>query len=332
MAGAVNAVGTEDGAASAEAGLPRRRPAILLTQPFAAPVEAALAAAYEIHRLPAATASAVPAADRIRAVVTGGAFGLPRALMDELPALEIVAVSGIGTDAIDLDQARTRGVRVTTTPGVLTDDVADMAMGLILATLRRLSANDALVKAGRWPTERPPLARKVTGKRLGLLGLGRVGRAIARRAEGFAMPVSYSDLRAFDDVPYRFVPALADLAREVDVLVVAASGGPRSSGLVDAAVLDALGPDGVLINVARGSVVDEEALVAALAEGRLGGAGLDVFADEPNVPAGLRHGPNVVLQPHQASATLETRLAMGDVILANLAAHFDGRPPPTAVV
>jgi len=320
---------------TAGGGKPRRRPALLLTQPFAAPIEAALEADYDVHRLHTAQ-------DRngfvgkigagIRAVVTGGAFGLPRDLMDSLPALEIVSISGIGTDAVDLVQARARGVRVTTTPGVLTDDVADMAMGLILATQRRLCTGDRFVRAGRWPTERLPLARKVTGKRLGILGLGRVGRAIARRAVGFEMAVAYSDLRAFDDVSYRFVASVEQLAAEVDVLVVAASGGPRSQGLVGTRVLDALGPDGTLINVARGSVVDEPALIAALGDGRLGGAGLDVFADEPHVPEALRRCENVVLQPHHASATLETRLAMGEIILANLAEHFAGRSPPTAVV
>jgi lactate dehydrogenase-like 2-hydroxyacid dehydrogenase len=268
----------------------------------------------------------------VRGVVTGGAFGLPRVMMDSLPKLEIIAINGIGTDAVDLDETRRRGIRVTTTPNVLTDDVADMAMGLILATSRLLCSGDRFVRAGRWPTGKFPLARKVTGKRLGLIGLGRVGRAIARRAEGFNMVVSYTDIRSFEDVQYLFVRTLEELARASDVLVVAASGGPQSKGIVNRAVLNALGAEGILINVGRGSIVDEPALVAALTEGRLGGAGLDVFADEPNVPEALWRMDNVVLQPHQASATIETRLAMGELILANLAAHFAGQPLLTAAV
>ena len=254
------------------------------------PIEAGLDEAYEIHRLYAAgdrDALLAEVGPRVRGIVTGGALGVPRAMMDALPALEIIAVNGIGTDAVDLERARGRGIRVTTTPNVLTDDVADMAMGLLLATSRRLCAGDRFVRAGQWPTGKVPLARKVTGKRLGVLGLGRVGRAIARRAECFDMAIAYTDVRWFDDVPYRFVPTLAGLAEASDVLVVAAAGGPQSRGIVGEAVLNALGPDGILINVGRGSIVDEPALVAALAEGRLGGAGLDVFVDEPNVPEAL---------------------------------------------
>jgi hydroxypyruvate reductase len=222
-------------------------------------------------------------------------------------------------------------VRVTTTPDVLTDDVADMAIALLLAAFRRLCEGDRFVRAGRWPSAGLPVARRVTGKRLGILGLGRIGRAIARRAEPFAMPVSYTDLRAAEGVSYRFVADLVDLARDVDALVVAASGGAGSKHLVNTTVLNALGPEGVLINVARGSVVDEVALVAPLVDGRLGGAGLDVFANEPNVPSELWRMERVVLQPHRASATLETRADMGDLLVANLAAHFAGQALPAAV-
>ncbi len=177
-----------------------------------------------------------------------------------------------------------------------------------------------------------PLARKVSGKRLGILGLGRIGRAIARRAEGFDMPIAYTDVSPIGGVPYPFVAKLRDLAAVSQVLIIAASGGAQSAGIVDSGVLHALGPDGILVNVARGSVVDQPALIAALRERRLGGAGLDVFADEPHVPEELWSLDNVVLQPHQASATVETRLAMGEVVVANLAAHFAGKPLPSAVV
>lgn len=310
------------------------RPAILLMQPFLQPIEDRLEGAYTVHRLYRAQnrqAFLAEVGPSVRGVVTGGARGISQAMMDALPALEIIAVNGIGTDAVDLDRAHQRGIRVTTTPDVLTDDVADLAMGLLLAVSRRICANDHFVRSGRWPTGGVPLARKVTGKRVGILGLGRVGRAVARRAQAFDMSIAYTSAHRHEDVSFRFVPALEDLAKDSDVLVVTVSGGPRTQGIVNATVLAALGPDGILINVARGSVVDESAVVASLVEGRLGGAGLDVFADEPHVPEALWKLDNVVLQPHQGSATFETRIAMGDLILANLAAHFAGNPLPTPV-
>ncbi len=311
------------------------KPDILLIEPMMPETEARLDAAYQVHRLfreadPAALLARV--GPSIRAIVTGGGAGASNQIVDALPALEIIAINGIGTDAVDLEWARARGVRVTTTPEVLTDDVADMAIGLMLAVARRLCVGDRFVREGRWPGGSMPLGRKVSGKRLGVVGLGRVGRAIARRAEGFGMTIAYTDLRSMDGIEYRYHPTLEALARESDFLVVAASGGPGSRGIVNAAVLDALGPQGVLVNVARGSVVDEPALVAALSAGRLGGAGLDVFAHEPNVPAALWHMENVVLEPHQASATIETRRAMADLVLRNLEAQFAGQEPPTAVV
>jgi hydroxypyruvate reductase len=310
------------------------KPDLLLMQAMLARTENAMAQICEVQRLFAAPdreAFFDSIAPRIRAVATGGTLGLPRKFMDRLPVLEIIAINGIGTDAVDLEEARKRGVRVTTTPDVLTDDVADMAMTLLLAAYRRLCEGDRFVRAGRWPSAGLPVARRVTGKRLGILGLGRIGRAIARRAEAFSMPISYTDLRPAENVNYRFVSNLVELAGQVDALVVAASGGAGSKHLVDTAVLNALGPEGLLINIARGSVVDETALIAALAEGRLGGAGLDVFADEPRVPEALWGMEQVVLQPHRASATLETRADMGDVLVANLAAHFAGQIPSALV-
>jgi lactate dehydrogenase-like 2-hydroxyacid dehydrogenase len=208
-----------------------------------------------------------------------------------------------------------------------------MALGLILATLRRLCVGDRFVRSGRWAgKEALPLATKFTGKRLGIVGLGRIGRAIARRASAFDAVIAYTGRRAHADVPYRFEPSLVALARDSDILVIAVTGGPGTRGLIDREVLEALGPKGVLINVARGTVVDEAALVEALRQGRLGGAGLDVFQDEPYVPEVLFGLEQVVLQPHQASATHETREAMGQLVLDNLAAHFSGQPLLTPVV
>lgn len=311
------------------------KPEIILVEPMMAAIEAKLDAAYTVHRLSAAPDRAALLAEvgpRVRAIATGGGTGASRALVEALPNLGIIAINGIGTDAVDLVHAKERGIRVTTTPGVLTDDVADLAMGLLLAGMRRLTQADRFVRAGRWPTDRMPLARKATGKRLGILGLGGIGRAVAQRAAGFGMEIAYTNRKPADDTPWRFVPDPVRLAAESDILVVAVTGGAGTRHLVDRAVLDALGPEGLLVNVARGSVVDEPALIAALAEGRLGGAALDVFANEPHVPEALFPMDQVVLVPHQASATLETRTAMGELVLANLAAYFAGDPLPTPVV
>ena len=312
------------------------KPEILLLEPMMPEIEQQLDAAYTVHRhTPSATLATTlgDAAGRIRAVATGGGTGVPDTVMDILPALGLIAINGIGTDAVNLDLARQRKVHVTTTPGVLTDDVADMAMGLILSLLRGLPAGDRYVRAGEWgKAPAPALGRKVSGRKLGILGMGHVGQAIARRAGAFGMPVAYTDLRDVKLEGYRFIPDLAALAADSSILVVAASGGAGSRHLVNRQVLDALGADGFLINVARGSVMDEQALSSALEAGTLGGAGLDVFEHEPDVPEALRTSPRTVLQPHRASATVETRLAMGDLVVRNLAAYFAGQPLPTPVI
>ncbi|MEJ7934422.1 2-hydroxyacid dehydrogenase [Sphingobium sp. AN558] len=290
---------------------------------------------FAVHALPAsADLTALPPAVRhARGLVSFGALGASAAIMDALPQLEIIGLFSVGYDKVDIDHARTRGIRVSNTPDVLTDDVADLAVGLLYATVRNIAANDRLVRLGAWATGKvPALSGRVTGKRIGILGLGRIGRAIARRLEPVAGEILYHNRREAADLPYRYVADPIAFARESDVLIVATSGGPEAARLVDAAMLDALGPDGVIVNISRGSVIDEPAMVAALEQGRIAGAGLDVFAEEPHVPSALLAMDNVVLQPHQASATVETRAAMADLVLANLDAHFAGQPLPTPVV
>ena len=305
------------------------KPHLLLIEPMMPEIEAALDSAYTVHRW---QKDALPVDAPIRAIATGGGTGVPRAVLDALPALEVITINGIGTDAVDLVECARRQIAVTVTRGVLTDDVADLAMALILASLRDLLPGDRLVRDGLWGEQGLPLARKVSGAKLGIVGMGQVGQAIAHRAQAFSMQVSYFSRRNLD-LPFTpFVNDLVALAAQSDILVVAASGGAQSRNLVNREVIEALGPNGLLVNVARGTVVDEQALVAALQEGRLGRAALDVFVDEPNVPDALKTMSNVVLQPHRASATLETRQAMGKLIIDNLAAHFAGRPLLTPVI
>ena len=311
------------------------KPDILIVESMMPETEAQLEAAYRVHRLYNAKDRAAllkEAAPVVRGIATGGRLGAGSDIIDALPKLEIIAINGVGTDAVDLERARARGIRVTTTPDVLTEDVADLALGLIIAVSRRICVADRFVRAGRWPGDHMPLAASVHGKRLGIFGLGHIGRAVARRGEAFGMPIAYTEHHRAAESAYRFVPDLTTLAADSDFLVLAASATAETSQIVNRAVLDALGAKGVLINVSRGSVVDEDALVAALAEGRLGGAGLDVFAHEPDVPQALWNMDNVVLLPHQASATIETRRAMAELVLANLAAHFAGKEPVTPVV
>jgi hydroxypyruvate reductase len=312
------------------------KPEILLLESMMPEIEAKLDAAYNVHRLltPEDEARLLnQIAPNVRGIVTGGSIGARSVLVDALPKLEIIVINGVGTDAVDLVHAKEKRVRVTNTPDVLTDDVADLGMALMMAASRQVVANDRFVREGRWVRgDALPLARKVAGKKLGILGMGRIGRAIGRRADGFGMHIAYTDIRQFNELPYRFVPSLLELAAASDILVIAASGGDGSKGVVNREVMDALGKDGILVNVARGSVVDEPALVAALKAGTLGYAGLDVFQHEPHVPEELLAMDHVVLQPHRASATVETRLAMGDLVLGNLAAHFAGKDLLSAVV
>ena len=303
-------------------------PEVLVVAKLWAPMMESLHAAFTVHDRvhqsdPAAFARAAP---RIRAIAASGESRVTRELLAQLPALEIISVFGVGYDGIDVAAARERGIHVTHTPNVLNDEVADLAIGLMLAVARRIPQADRYVRDGKWAAGPAPLARKVSGARLGIVGLGRIGNAIAQRAAAFDMSIAYTARSAKTDAPYRYLPSAEALAAEVDFLVLITPGGAGTRKLIDAKVLAALGPQGYLINVARGSVVDEKALVDALLNGRIAGAGLDVFEDEPNVPAELLALDNVVLTPHIGSATWQTRRAMADLSFGNLQAHFAGRP------
>jgi lactate dehydrogenase-like 2-hydroxyacid dehydrogenase len=266
----------------------------------------------------------------VRVVVTGANAGISNSLVRRLPALQIIALFGVGADKVDLHLAASRGVRVTNTPDVLTDDVADLALGLVLALLRHIPAGDRRVRAGAWPEANAPLAHKVSGRHFGIVGLGRIGKAIAARLSVLGS-VSYTHTRQLS-VPYPYFSSPIELARACSVLVLAASANASTQHLIGREVLDALGPYGYIVNVARGSLIDEPELIAALQAGRIAGAALDVFADEPHVPDTLRGLENVVLTPHIGSATEETRAAMARSVLANLDAFFSGAPLPSALV
>lgn len=267
---------------------------------------------------------------RVSAVVTNGAVGCSRALVEALPNLRIIAIYGVGYDRVDVADARSRGIVVANTPGVLTDDVADLAVGLTICLLRGIAAGDRFVRDGCWQESNYPPQTKVTGKRFGIVGLGRIGKAIADRLSTFG-PVAYTGTRA-KDVPWAFRGDVLSLAASSDVLIVACAATERTRGLVGEEVLGALGPEGYLVNIARGSIVDEGALVNALESGRLAGAALDVFEDEPNVPAELAGSDRVLLTPHIGSSTRQTRRAMADSLLANVDAFFAGKPIPHEVV
>jgi lactate dehydrogenase-like 2-hydroxyacid dehydrogenase len=296
-------------------------------------LEPQLRAVFNLHdRLhetdPAAFAKIAPS---IRAIAASGESKVPATLIAQLPALEIISVFGVGYDGVDVAAAKARHVMVTHTPNVLNDDVADLAMGLMLAAARQLPAADRYVKEGQWPKGPMPLARKVSGARLGIVGMGRIGQAIAQRALAFNMSVAYTARSAKANIPHAYYPNATALAAESDYLVVITPGGEGTRKLINAEVLKALGTKGILVNVARGSVVDETALIDALQNGVIGGAGLDVFEAEPNVPEALRALPHVVLAPHIGSATQQTRQAMADLAFNNLKSHFDGHAVHTPV-
>ena len=270
-------------------------------------------------------------AQRVRAIATEANRGANRALIAMLPKLELIAGFGVGYDKTDMAAARERGIPVTNTPGVLGDEVADLAIGLMLAAARQIVYADRFVRDGSWSRGPIRLGRSVGGKTLGVLGLGGIGRPAADRGAAFNMQVIYSGPRPKPDAPYEYVPDVVELARRSDYLIVACKGGPETHHIVAATAIEALGPDGTLINVARGTCVDERALVAALREGRLGFAALDVFEDPLHPSPELLQLPNVIVQPHHGTATVETRNRIGQLMIENLSAHFAGRPLLTPV-
>ncbi len=288
-------------------------------------LEAELAARYHVTCLadppdPAAFLASYGA--QFTGVVTTAAIGLKSEVIAALPHLKVISSFGVGFDALDIDAAKARGVQVGYTPGVLNDCVADMAFALMLDVSRNIAASDRFVRRGKWPKARYALGSRVSGKRLGIVGMGRIGQAVAERSSGFRMEVGYHNRRPAEGCALSYFESLTALAQWADYLVLTVAGGAGTRHLVNSDVLTALGPSGYLINVARGSVVDEAALIAALAERRIAGAGLDVFEDEPRVPDTLMALDNVVLTPHTASATHETRRAMADLVLENLQAFY----------
>jgi D-3-phosphoglycerate dehydrogenase len=268
----------------------------------------------------------------VRAIATRGDLGASANVMGKLPKLEIVSCYGVGVDAIDLGYAKTKGIRVTNTPDVLTADVADMGIALLLAVARQIPRGDAYVRDGSWVKANMDLVTRVSGKKAGIVGMGRVGSTVAKRLVGFDCDVAYFDVNKRADLPYAFVADLLELARRSEFLIVTLAGGDSTKGMINARVLEALGPDGILVNISRGSTVDETALLDALANKRIKGAGLDVFWNEPNIDARFKALDNVVLQPHHASGTVETRKAMGKLVRDNLKAHFSGAALITPVV
>ena len=294
--------------------------------------EAALASRYTVHKLheqpdPAAWLKAN--GSRIRAIAGGS---VDAKLLAQLPNLEIIANFGVGYDNIDVKAAKAANVRVTNTPDVLNDAVAELAIGLMIALGRRIVVADKFVRAGKWPSTNFGFSSEMTGKTIGILGLGRIGKEIAARAQALKMRVVYYGRHRQPSVPHIFYDNLVDMARDSDWLVIIAPGGKSTEGIVSREVLEALGPEGRLVNVARGTLIDQPAMVELLANGGLGGAALDVFDGEPEVPAELMSLDNVVLSPHHASATRQTRDAMGALLVANLDAHFAGEPLPSQVV
>ena len=307
---------------------------------MSAPLASQLDAAYHMHHMHhmqqeadalAFVAALGAAALRIRAIAASGDSKVSAALLAQLPALQLISVMGVGYDGIDVAAAKSRGVMVTHTPDVLNDDVADLAIGLMLCAARQLPQADRHVREEKWLQGGMPLARKMSGARLGLVGMGRIGQAIAQRALAFHMCVAYTARSAKPEPPFAFYATPLALAAVSDFLVIITPGGAATHKLINAEVLAALGKGGIVVNVARGSVVDEAALIDALERGVIAGAALDVFEDEPRVPARLRNLPQVVLAPHIGSATAATRQAMADLAADNLRLHFAGLPVKTPV-
>jgi lactate dehydrogenase-like 2-hydroxyacid dehydrogenase len=314
--------------------------AVLLPVPLPKPVQDGLATTFDLIRLyetPNRDALIAQVAPYLRFIATalpviadGNKHPITADFIARFPKLEIIGNIGVGYDNIDAQAAAARGVIVTNTPDVLTDETADTAFGLLLCAVRQLPQADRYLRDGKWLQDAFPLTASLRNRTMGIVGLGRIGKAIAKRGEAFGLKIAYHS-RTKQDVAYPFFAKLEDLARACDILVVATPGGAQTNHLIDARILDALGPDGILINIARGSVVDEDALIAALKERRILTAGLDVFAREPQVPEELIALPHVVLLPHVGSATHSTRAAMGQLLVDNLLSYAKGNGPLTAV-
>ena len=311
------------------------KPTVLLLGRVLPALEAELDARYRVVRATEGNLDDTLAAsgDAIRGLVTFGHAAVDDDLLSRLPALETVANYGVGYDTVDAEAAARRGVVVTHTPDVLTDEVADVAMGLLLATVRRLPQADAYLRRGDWVAKGafPLSPLTMRGRTLGIVGLGRIGKAIARRAEAFGLAIAYHGRHRQDGVAYPYHDSLLGLAEAVDTLMLVVPGGDETRHMVDRAVLQALGADGVLVNISRGTAVDGSALAEALRSGTIAAAGLDVFEDEPHVPQALIDAPDTVLLPHIGSASVATRAAMGQRLLDNLSGWFENRRPPSPV-
>ena len=301
---------------------------VLQLVPLRPEVQKDLEARYRLH----GKADFDKVADVIRGCVTNGHSGPPPEMIDRMPKLEIIASASVGYDGIPVEYARTKGIPVCNTPDVLNDDVADLAIALMIMTARKLVVTDRYVRSGGWAKHgEHPLANRASGKRVGILGMGRIGKEIGKRATAMNNSVAYHSRKPVADMPYKHYPDLVELAKNSDFLVIIIPATPQTNKIVNKAVIEALGPTGILVNVARGAVVDEDALVEALVSGKLGGAGLDVFVNEPHVPEALLGMDNVVLQPHVGSGTHETRRAMSQLVLDNLDAKFAGKPLLTEI-
>ncbi|GEO37614.1 glycerate dehydrogenase [Skermanella aerolata] len=310
------------------------RPEILQIAPMLPVVTDQIAKLFTVHRFWEVADKEAWLAEngsRIRGVAAGGHSPINETLLGKLPSLEIVAAFGVGYDQIDAKWAGNNGIVVTNTPDVLTDEVADLTIGLLISTVRRIPAAERHLRDGKWPSGAFQLTSSLRDRKIGILGLGRIGKAIAKRLQAFGLPISYYGRHKQDGVEYAYVADPVELARQVDVLISVIPGGKATEKTIGAAVFEALGPDGIFLNVGRGTVVDEAALIDALKSNKIQAAGLDVYADEPNVPAELMALENTVLLPHVASGTVHTRNAMGQLVVDNLVSWFDGRGAVTPV-
>jgi len=317
--------------------LPMTRPnatEILMTGPLMAYAADQLKARFTVHELWKAQDQAAllsEVSDRVRGIAGGGHVRIDGALLDALPKVEMIANFGVGYDNVDAAEAGRRGLVVSNTPDVLTDEVADLAIGLLISTVRQLPQVDRYLREGKWLKAPYPLTTSLRKRKVGIVGLGRIGKAVAHRIEAFGLPIAYHGRSRQADVAYRYYPSLVEMAQDVDTLISVAPGGASTHHIINAEVLKALGPNGIVVNVGRGTVIDEKALIEALQNKTILSAGLDVFEDEPRVPAELIAIEHAVLLPHVGSASVHTREQMGQLLVDNLFSWFDGKGPLTPV-